>query len=136
MWSENLAYAVTQVVHNFGAVAVVGGAGFALWPTRKPEHIRKLAWLILFAWGAQIASGTLFGAISLHYYGQTPDLSGIALAALGIKVTAAATGFVLSAFYLYRGTGWSPAGERYTFRLLSMLGAIALTAAAFLRWFA
>lgn len=31
MSAENLAYAVVQVVHNFGAAAVVGGALAARW---------------------------------------------------------------------------------------------------------
>jgi hypothetical protein len=133
--SENLAYALTQVVHNFGAVAIVGGSVLALWPVPRIEYGRRFAWLILFGWGAQIASGTLFGAISLHFYGQTPDLSAIALTALIIKVTAATAGFLLTAFYLVRGRGWSRSGGLRTFQMLAALGVIALTAAAFLRWF-
>jgi hypothetical protein len=133
--SENLAYALTQVVHNFGAAAVLGGAVFVLWPAFRPEHGRRFAWLILVAWGAQIASGGLFGLTSLYYYGETPDLSGIAIAALAVKVAAAMTGFSLVAFYLARGREWDRLAVRRTFRVLATLGAIALTAAAFLRWF-
>lgn len=135
MWSENLAYALTQVVHNFGAVGVLGGAIFALWPSPRLEYARTFAWLILLAWGAQIASGGLFGATSLYYYGETPDLSSIAMAALAIKVAAAITGFLLAAVYLLRGRQWSRASVKRTFRNLAALGAVALTAAAFLRWF-
>ena len=58
MGSENLAYALTQVVHNFGAAAVLGGAAFALWPQFRMEFCRMFAWLVFLAWGAQIASGT------------------------------------------------------------------------------
>jgi hypothetical protein len=133
--SENLAYALTQVVHNFGAVGVLGGAVFILWPAPRLEHARKIAWLILVAWGAQIASGGIFGAISLYYYGETPDLSAVALGALAVKVAAAAAGFLLAALYLVRGAEWSRGGVQRAFRSLAALGVIALTAAAFLRWF-
>jgi len=135
VWSENLAYALTQVVHNFGAAAVLGGAVFALWPAFRVEDGRNFAWLILVAWGAQIASGGLFGLTSLYYYGTTPDLSSIAMTALVIKVMAAVAGFLLAAFYLLRGRAWDRVRVQRTFRALAALGATALMAAAFLRWF-
>lgn len=135
MWGENLAYALTQVAHNFGAVAVLGGAFFASWPASRLEHARAFAWLILVGWGTQIASGVLFGVTSLYYYGATPDLNGIALTALAIKVVAAIAGLLLAAIYLLRGDRWSRAGVRRLFRSLAALAAFALTAAAFLRWF-
>jgi len=132
---ENLAYALTQVVHNFGAVAVVGGAIFALWPAPRLDYARTFAWLILVAWGAQIASGGMFGVTSLHFYGETPDLSRIAMTALAIKVAAALSGFLLAALYLVRGRTWTLTRVRGTFKTLAALGGTALTAAAFLRWF-
>lgn len=135
MGLENLAYALTQVVHNFGAAAVLGGAIFALWPAPRLEYGRTFAWLILVAWGAQILSGGVFGVTSLYYYGETPDLSRIAVTALVVKVVAAITGFSLAAFYLARGKQWSSVGVKRSFQGLAALGAIALTAAAFLRWF-
>ena len=135
MWGENLAYTLTQVAHNFGAVAVLGGAFFVSWPASRLEHGRAFAWLIIVGWGTQIASGVLFGVTSLHYYGATPDLNDIALAALAVKVTAAVTGLLLAAIYLLRGAQWSRAGVLRLFRGLAALAAIALTAAAFLRWF-
>ena len=135
MGSENLAYALTQVVHNFGAAAVLGGAVFMLWPAFRLEYGRLFAWLILVAWGAQIASGGLFGLTSHYYYGETPELSRIAMAALAIKVAAAITGFFLAAVYLYRGREWNRLSVKRTFQSLAALGATALTAAAFLRWF-
>ena len=135
MGSENLAYALTQVVHNFGAVGVLGGALFALWPTPRLEYGRTFAWLILVAWGMQIASGGLFGVTSLFYYGETPDLSRIAMAALAIKVVSAMSGFLLAAAYLIRGKGWNDISVKRCFQSLAALGAAALTAAAFLRWF-
>lgn len=135
MWQENLAYALIQVVHNFGAVAVFGVPLFALWPVSRLEHARSFAWLILAGWAAQIASGGLFGLTSLYYYGETPDLSSVALAALGIKVAAALAGFALAAWYLARGREWVALRVSRAFRGLAALGAVALTAAAFLRWF-
>jgi hypothetical protein len=77
----------------------------------------------------------LFGLTSLYYYGETPDLSSIAMAALAVKVAAAVAGFVLAAVFLLRGTGWGRTSVKRTFRSLAMLGVVALTAAAFLRWF-
>ncbi len=135
MGSENLIYALIQVLHNVGATVIVGGAVFALWPNPRLEYDRAYAWLILIAWGTQMISGILFGLTSLYYYGETPDLSSIATGALAIKVTAAVSGFLLAAFYLRRGKGWDRASMIRTFRSLAALGAVALTAAAFLRWF-
>lgn len=135
MLAENLAYALTQVLHNFGAVALLGAAVGAFWPASRPEYERALGWLIVGAWGVQIASGGLFGLISLYYYGETPDLSTVASVALAVKVTAAVSGFLLAIFYLLRGGDWPPARVRGSFKILATLGAAALTAAAFLRWF-
>lgn len=135
MGPENLAYALTQVVHNFGATAVLGGAVFALWPVFRPQDARQFAWLILLAWATQIASGAGFGLTSLYYYGETPDLSRIAMAALVVKVVAAISGFLVAAFYLIRGREWSSTCVKQVFRMLAALAVIALTAAAFLRWF-
>lgn len=135
MSPENLAYALTQVVHNFGAVAVLGGAVFALWPVPRLEFGRTFAGLILVAWIAQLLSGGTFGLVSYHYYGETPDLSSVAMTALVIKIVAAFSGVLLSALFLLRGRQWRPDGVKRTFQGLATLGAVALTAAAFLRWF-
>lgn len=115
MSPENVAYALTQVVHNFGAVAVLGGAAFALWPAPRLEFGRAFAWLILVAWSAQLVSGGTFGLISYHYYGETPDLSSVAMAALVVKIVAAILGVLLSALFLLRGTQWRPNGVKRTF---------------------
>lgn len=135
MGAENLAYALTQVVHNFGAAVVFGGAVFALWPVSRLGDGRQFAWLILLAWGAQIASGGLFGVTSFYYYGEMPDLSSVAMIALVVKVAAAITGFLLAAAYLARGKEWGRASVKRTFQGLAALAILALTAAAFLRWF-
>lgn len=131
---QNLAYAVIQVAHNFGAVAVVGGAMGALW--LGPQGTRRpLAWTVLAGWAAQAGSGGAFGAVSWLYYGQFPDIHGIAVAALLVKMACAASGFVLVVLYLYRGTRWIAPVQQTVWRALALLAVTALTAAAFLRWF-
>ena len=134
---QNLSYAAIQVVHNFGAVAVVGSAICALWARSGPAGMRTpLAWIALLGWATQAASGAGLGAVSWLYYGRFPDIHGIALAALLIKITCAATGFMLATTLIYRGTGWRERAQQATWRALATLAATALTAAAFLRWFA
>lgn len=132
---QNLSYAAIQTVHNFGAVAVVGSALHALW--LKPEQAlgrRQLAWIILAGWVVQGISGSAFGAVSWLYYGRLPDLHGIAIAALLVKIGCAASGFVLVALYLRHGQAWSDQKIQAVWRTLAVLAATALTAAAFLRW--
>jgi len=133
---QNPSYAAIQVVHNFGAVAVVGSAAHALWLGPALAGMRKpLAWIMLAGWAAQAASGAAFGGVSWLYYGRFPDIHGVAIAALLIKMACAAAGLMLVAAYLYRGIGWSERAQRATWRTLATLAATALTAAAFLRWF-
>lgn len=131
---QNLSYAAIQVVHNFGAVAVVGSTFYALWPGLAGMR-KLLAWIALVGWAAQAASGGAFGAVSLLYYGRFPDIHGIAIAALLIKIACAAAGFMLAAAYIHSGIGWSERARQATWRALAVLAVTALTAAAFLRWF-
>lgn len=136
MDSQNLAYALVQIVHNFGAITVVGAAAAALWLVPRQSTLeRSLAWLVLLGWAAQIASGAGLGAVSLYYYGRFPDITEIARAALVLKVISAGFGCLLAALYLSRAARWSSATCRRTWRALTGLGVLALTAAAFLRWF-
>ncbi|MFZ2386653.1 MAG: hypothetical protein WAW69_02485, partial [Polaromonas sp.] len=86
-------------------------------------------------WTAQAASGAAFGLVSWLYYGRFPDIHGIAVAALLIKMACAAAGFGLAATSIYRGDGWSQRARQATWRVLAALAATALTAAAVLRWF-
>lgn len=132
---QNLGYALTQVAHNFGAAAVVGGAVASLWLAPRQELDRSIAWLVCLGWAAQIASGSAFGAISFYYYGKFPDIGGLAIAALAIKVTCAISGFSLAAFYLLHAASWTATLRRRVWLMLAGLSATALTAAAFLRWF-
>lgn len=129
---QNLAYAVAQIFHNFGAVAVVGGAACALvW--REAEVHRRLAWLVLAGWLVQAVSGASFGAISYYYYAKFPDIHGIAVAALVVKVVCAALGSALAAWQLSARP--SELSRRYSWLALCGLGVLALSSAAVLRWF-
>lgn len=132
MDSQNLGYAATQIIHNFGAVAVVGGAACALaW--RDAEVQRRLAWIVLIGWATQAASGATFGAISYYHYGKFPDIHGAAMVALFVKMSCAALGFTLAArqFFFHP----TEASSRYVWYTLFGLGALALSSAAVLRWF-
>ena len=134
--AENLAYALTQVFHNFGAVAVAGGAAFALWAPALPSgRDRGPARLVGVGWAVQIASGAAFGAVSYYYYGRLPEIHGVAVAALAIKVTCAAAGLPLALLLHSRGERWTETRRRLSWRALAVLAATALAAAAFLRWF-
>lgn len=134
---QSLAYALVQMVHNFGAVVVVGGAVAARWLARDaPAAQHRLAWLVLGGWLAQAASGAGFGTVSYLFYGRFPDIHAIARAALLIKLTCAAGGILLAAGYLWRAADWLPARRGTVWTLLLALGVTALASAAFLRWFA
>lgn len=133
---QSLAYAIVQVAHNFGAAALVGSAFSALWlADGQPEIRHKLAWVMLFAWAVQAASGAGFGVVSFLYYGELPDIHGIAIAALVIKIGCAAAGFLLAAVYLHAAARWAEPMRTRVWRGQAVLSATALTAAAFLRWF-
>ena len=133
---QNLAYALVQVIHNFGATAVTGGAVFALWPGKQTQEIQmRLAWLVMAGWAMQGASGAGFGAISFYYYGKPPDIHGIAIAALVIKMSCAVLGFAGAVSYILKSVSWSDQKRNRAWRMLTGIAAIALSAAAFLRWF-
>ena len=129
---QNLAYAITQIVHNFGAVAVVGGSASAL-ARNDAGTQRGLAWLVLAGWLVQALSGGTFGAISYYYYAKFPDIHGIAVAALIVKVVCAVLGVALTAWQLH--ARFSEVSRRYSWPVLCGLGVLALSSAAVLRWF-
>ena len=133
---QDLGYAVVQVVHNFGAVAVVGGAAFMLYMAPQPASLQRgFAWLAGFGWGAQVLSGMGFGAISHYYYGKFPDIHDIAIVALVVKILCAMSGLAVVALYLRYAACWADRQCHVAWQILFALGATALTAAAFLRWF-
>lgn len=133
---QDFGYAIVQVAHNFGAVAIVGGGAFMLYMAPQPVTLqRKFAWLVGIGWGTQALSGMAFGAISYYYYGKFPDIHGIAVAALAIKMLCVATGLSIVALYLCYAGRWSDRQRHVAWQILFALGVIALSAAAFLRWF-
>jgi hypothetical protein len=133
--AQNLGYSVIQVVHNFGAVATVGGAIIA---TRLRDDIlrRRLAYLVLTGWVTQAVSGATFGMVTYYYYHQFPDISGIATYALSIKMVCATLGILLLVIYLWQSARWTEAGKGTTWVASAVLASTAISAAAFLRWFA
>ncbi len=133
---ENLYYALTQLIHNFGAAAVLGGAFFARWPARLArEPARRIAWLVFAGWAAQGASGATFGIVSYASYGQLPDIHGVAIVALLLKMASTATALLLTVLYLTSAATWTDARRDAVWTALLALAATALAAAAFLRWY-
>jgi hypothetical protein len=96
---------------------------------------KSLAKLALAGWVTQGASGAAFGATSYYFYGRLPDIAGIAVTALIMKITCVAIGFVLLAAYVFRSDKWTPAKINAAWIASSALAVTALSAAAFLRWF-
>lgn len=136
MQLENLSYALTQVVHNFGALAVVAGALVALKVNSGQQKLRNtMAWVVLVGWAAQGASGLLFGGISFLFYGETPDLHSTAMYALILKAICAVSGIMLALLYIRGAKDRGEKSQQGIWRVLTGLGITALTAAAFLRWF-
>ena len=131
---QNLAYALTQVAHNFGAVTVVA-VPLDVVCAGRPVRERRVLWLVLSGWVLQLASGALFGLVSVHFYGQLPDIHGIAVAALSVKVLCAIAAVVLVAVLLRWRAARADHRATVIWRVLAALGMTALTAAAFLRWF-
>lgn len=131
---QNLIYALIQVIHNFGAAAIVGIGAYETWLVRGGPK-RRLASLMAIIWALQASSGALFGVVTYHYDHHLPDIHGVAVDALLIKVICAILGFVLAISYAKWGSGWSPQKCRFIWGASFALGAAALSSAAFLRWF-
>ncbi len=131
---QNLAYSVVQVAHNFGAVATLGGS-LAAGAVKTSPVRKKFAWLALAGWGIQAVSGAAFGAVSYYFYHQFPDISGIAVDALVVKIACASAGFILLAVYVAWGGRWGETKQQRLCAASSVLAVVALSAAAFLRWF-
>jgi hypothetical protein len=132
---EKLAYSGVQLAHNFGAVAVVGSSAAATWLVSDPSSQRHLAQLMTLSWVVQGLTGAGFGAISYYFYGKFPDIKGIAIAALLIKIVCAILGFFFVLNYLTKSSAWDETVRHVRWRVLFWLAATPLAAAAVLRWF-
>ena len=132
---ENLAYSGVQLAHNFGAVAVVGSSAAATWLVSDSTAQRRLARLMALGWVVQGLTGAGFGATSYYFYGKFPDIKGIAIAALVIKILSAITGLFLVLHYLAKSSAWDEVLRHARWRVLFWLAATPLAAAAVLRWF-
>ena len=133
---QNLIYALIQVLHNLGAVTVVATSASALWLVRGNATVQhRLALLLAVAWAIQMASGALFGITTFLFESHLPDIHGIAVDALAIKVICALSGFVLAVFYPRLNPGLSRDNQLLVWRVSFVLGVVALGSAAFLRWF-
>jgi hypothetical protein len=132
--AQNLAYTVVQVAHNLGAVAAVSGSLAAV-AVKNPPVRKKLVWVAFGGWGTQGASGAAFGAVSYYFYHRFPDISGIAVDALIIKIACVTAGLVVLAAYLAWSPLWTNARINGVCTASSALAITALCAAAFLRWF-
>jgi hypothetical protein len=133
---QNLIYALIQVIHNFGAVAVVGTAASALWLVHGNAAARhRLSIIMALAWAIQAASGALFGITTYYFDKNLPDIHGIAVDALLVKITCVVAGFILAVSYIKFNSEWDKSKQDIAWRGLLSLGVIALAAAAFLRWF-
>ena len=132
----NLIYTLLQIVHNFGAAAVVGGPALVYWLGRDNDAIqRRMAWLVVSGATAQLASGVGFGLASHFIKGQLPELEGVALIALVVKIICVTSSLVLMLRHLFRAEGVVSRPHRSVWLATLALGSIALAAAAFLRWY-
>lgn len=155
--TQNLIYALIQVVHNENAAAIVALGVFGTWQaSRRPAP--RLALTLALLWALQGATGALFGLVTYTFDRHLPDIHGIAIQALLLKMLCVLLGFVL-ALWARRlaqqalsgprplpghalgtasalGAASTPVGRgRWLWSVSSLLGIIALGAAAFLRWF-
>ncbi len=127
---QNLLYALIQSLHNINAAVIAGIAAAALW---QPDLRSKLATWVAVAWALQGLTGLSFGITTYAYERHLPDIHGIAVLALGIKVLCVVAGLTLALFY--RKANLSEKQQVLVWRILLALGLVALASAAFLRWY-
>jgi hypothetical protein len=134
--TANFAYALVQMLHNFGAVAVVGSPAAAwLWAREHRAAPAVLAWLVAAGWLVQALSGTGFAVVSHYSRGELPEVAGVALLALYVKVGCAAGSLGLVAYYLTRSAQSREKIQRWIWASLFAAGVAALSGAAVLRWY-
>ncbi len=133
---QNLVYALIQVIHNFGAAGVIGFASYAiLHRSERGTALRPIYLGLVIAWVVQGASGAAFGITSLMFYGKLPDIHGVAVDALVLKMVCVAAGFFVALLGFKKSAGMALSPPRLLLFISFILGATALSAAAFLRWF-
>ena len=131
---SDLPYALVQVVHNLGAAGVVAPAVGALWLSSDAAPRRRLAWLSTGSWALQAATGAGFAAVSWFGKGALPEVEGVALWALAIKLACTALGLAAGITLLRRrAVGVTTRIWLWSASLAAGLGA--LFGAAFLRWY-
>ncbi|MGO8955172.1 MAG: hypothetical protein ACLQF2_17855 [Rhodomicrobium sp.] len=91
--------------------------------------------MVAVVWALQASSGALFGIVTYYYEHQLPDIHGVAVDALLVKIFCAILGFVLAVSYVKWSSRWSAQKCRLIWAASFALGAVALGSAAFLRWF-
>lgn len=133
MQIENILYAISQLIHNFGAVAVTALPLIALKFRLSGSQLRITYKLIGLAWVMQSASGAGFGLVSYYVVGSLPELHHIALSALVVKITCALISIVLVSCKL--AGILNQIKDKSLLVGLSGLGITALSSAAILRWF-
>ncbi|MBI3776286.1 MAG: hypothetical protein HY273_12170 [Gammaproteobacteria bacterium] len=133
--AADYAYALVQVAHNVGAVAVVGSpAAAGLWMREQRTVPVVLAWFTASGWMIQIFSGIGFGLTSYLSRGELPEVTGVALFALYLKIGCATTGLALAGFYLLAPLWRREQTQHGLWPSLFFAGIAALSGAAFLRW--
>lgn len=134
--AADLAYAIVQTIHNFGAVAVVGSPAAAwLWLREQRAPPNVLVWLTLSGWMIQALSGSGFAVTSYISRGELPEVAGVAFIALCGKVACAIAGVVIAVLYLLPHESRQQRMQAWIWPSLFGAGAAALAGAAFLRWF-
>lgn len=131
MATDSLVYSLIQIIHNLNAVVVVGAPLFGVWFGLQQITARQMMALVAFAWALQGISGAAFGLASLSLYGALPDLHPIGRGALVTKVACVIVGFGLSLWFWLRPSSVS---LRTPWMLLGLIGVLAISAAAVLRW--
>jgi hypothetical protein len=129
----DLPYALVQVVHNLGAASVVAPPVAAIWLSPDVDPRRRLAWLSTASWAVQAATGAGFGAVSFFGKGALPEIEGVALSALLIKVACTVAGLAAGVSLLRRAA--APAAQTWLWSASLAAGLGALAGAAFLRWY-
>lgn len=131
---QNILYALIQSIHNIGAVLIVGVGAYGLFFAHSLQK-RMLAAIQAIAWSVQGLTGGAFGLTTFYFYHQFPDIHGIAIAALFIKISCVVLGFLVSSAYTFWSDQLSQSLRRICWISMFLLGVVALTSASFLRWF-